>query len=162
MQGGDPSNGMQWHNYMLNKCYVPYTDYHGCRIDEREAHLKKLRTEVGEEKHHESVKKAKEALANQVGNEAAEKIFASISNKSSAQRFKELRQKIDEERGVIREGMEIPDIDKEARLGAVDANPGTQKQEPPPPIEENKSKSRFRGWWSEPESRFKKNDESQP
>ena len=146
---------------MLNKCYVPYTDYHECRIDERDATLEKLRAQVGEEKHQEGVQKVKETLAKQVGDDAAEKIFLSFSNKASAQRFKELRQAIDEERGVIRQGMQIPNIDKEARLGTVDASVAEQAaKERFPAVEENKSKPRFRGWWSEPESRFKKGDES--
>ena len=161
MQGGDTSNGTQWHNYMLRKCYVPYTDYHECRIDQREATFDKLRAQVGEEKHQESVEKAKQLLAQKVGDEAAEKIFVSFSNKSSVQRFKELRQAIDEERGVIRDGMQVPDIEKESGAGLESGSPVGAAKGKTHIVEEPKSKSRFRGWWSEPESRFKKGDESQ-
>jgi hypothetical protein len=144
---------------MLDKCYVPYTDYHECRIDEREKNLEKLRAQVGEEKHLESVQKAKEVLAQKVGNEAAEKIFSSFTNKSSVHRFKELRKSIDDERGVIRDGKEIPDFEKEPCL-AVDTPSGKLKEKTPM-VEESQSKARFRGWWSEPESRFRKGDGSQ-
>ena len=161
MQGGDAANGTQWHNYMLNKCYVPYTDYHECRIDQRDSTLEKWRAQAGEEKHLKGVEKAKHLLADKVGNEAAEKIFHSFSTNASSQRFKELRKTIDEEKGIIRGGMEVPNFDKEARLGSV-ATPEAAAKAPVPIVEEeSQSKPRFRGWWSEPESRFKKGGESQ-
>ena len=122
--------------------------------------MEMLRAQVGEEKHQESVEKAKQLLAKKVGNEAAEKIFLSFSSKSSVQRFKELRKAIDEERGVIRDGTEVPVFDKEPRLETADTRDSSTKVQAPV-VEENKSKPRFRGWWSEPESRFRKGDESQ-
>lgn len=149
MYGKDTNDGMEWHKFMLKKCYKPYTDFHGCKIDEREAKLQKMRDEFGEEKFERSEAQVKAMLARKLGPKYAEKVWDYKNDYNM--RFKELRKAVDEELGVVRDGQEVPDF--ENQMAKTPEKLAEKPQDTPKP-EENKSK--FKGWWSEPESRFKK------
>ena len=155
MQGGDVTDGATWHKFMLNKCFAPYTDYHECRIDQREAKLEKMRAAFGEEKWQESQEQVKTLLKAKLGDDKGEKVWE--YRNSYNQRFKDLRRAVDEERGIIRDGKVVPDLDASPIADPVVAEKPTPKEEPP---SEEKPQSGFKGWWSEPESRLKKKSAS--
>lgn len=150
MQGNDVTDGAKWHSYMLNKCFASYTDYHECRIDQREAKLEKMKAAFGEEKWNESQEQVKTLLKATLGEDKGEKVWE--YKNSYNQRFKDLRKAVDAERGVIRDGMKVPDLVRSPTAEPVPPAE-TPKAEPQP---EEKPQSGFKGWWSEPESRFKK------
>jgi hydroxylamine reductase (hybrid-cluster protein) len=137
---------------MLKKCYKPYTDFHGCKIDDREAKLQKMKEEFGEDKFNRSEAQVKAMLAKKLGKEQADKIWDYQKDYNS--RFKELRKALDDEMGVIRDGQKIPDID----YHAVTKTPATATggEQPKTATSHQESESGFKGWWSQPESRFKK------
>lgn len=150
MQGGDVSDGAAWHRYMLDKCFVSYTDYHGCKLDQQEANLEKMRVAFGEEKWKESQDTVKALLKGKFGDERGEQVWE--YNKASNKRFKELRKAVDDERGIIRDIKPSPLIDP---VGEGETTP--PKEEPPP---KDAPTPGFKGWWSEPESRLKKKSAS--
>lgn len=154
MQGGDVTDGATWHKFMLKKCFAPYTDYHGCRIDQREAKLEKMRTAFGEEKWQESQEQVKTLLKAKLGDDKGEKVWE--YRNSYNQRFKDLRKAVDEERGIVRDGKAMPDLNAPPIADPV-AETSPPKEEPP---SEEKGQSGFKGWWSEPESRLKKKSAS--
>ena len=149
MEGGDVTDGASWHTYMLDKCYAPYTDYHECKLDQREAKLEKMRAAFGEEKWQQSQEQAKALLKSKLGDEKGEQIWE--YRKSYVQRFKDLRKAVDEERGIIRDPAGTPPIPDPV----AEATPPTEKTTP-----EETSMPGFKGFWSEPESRLKKKNES--
>jgi len=150
MQGGNVNDGLQWHNYMIQKCYAPYTDFYQCKLDQREAGIAKLRATMGEEQWNKQEMESKAYLEEKFGKEKADKIWDYKKDYNS--RFRELRKAADEEMGVIRNGMSVPEI---AEKG-VSAAAAPVKEVPPVSPEATTWKTPFKGWWSEPESRFKK------
>ena len=114
---------------------------------------------MGEEKWQQRQAEVKESFAKKFGPEAGEKVWQYKNDFYS--RFKEMRKGADEEMGVIRNGMAIPEIgEKEVDFFGAEAKTSTLPAgippPPPPGAEEEKEKLRIKGWWSEPESRFKK------
>jgi len=133
---------------MLDKCYAAYTDYHECRIDQREGNLEKMKEAFGEEKWKASQEQVKTLLKAKLGDEKGEKVWE--YRNAYNQRFKHLRKAVDEERGIVRDGTTVPDLATRMSEPAVD----TTKQDSP--SEEKSQSFGIKGWWSEPESRFKK------
>lgn len=160
MQGGDANDGSKWHTFMLTKCFAPYTDYHECRIDQREAKMEKMKAAFGEEKWNESQEQVKLLLKAKLGDDKGEKVWE--YRNSYNQRFKDLRKAVDEERGIIRDGMKVPDITDNKTLSSapVEATPPPSPEQDPPPSDEKPPEAGIKGWWSEPESRFRKSGSS--
>lgn len=153
MYGKDVNNDMEWHKFMLKKCYKPYTAFHECKIDEREKKLQQMREEFGEEKFKKSEAQVKAMLAKKLGKDQAEKVWE--YNKDYNSRFKELRKAVDEEMGVVRNGQEVPDFESQLEKAPAKSKETKQKDQQAH-VAESSSESSFKGWWSEPESRLKK------
>jgi hypothetical protein len=153
VQGGDARDGNMWHKFMFDKCYTPYTDYKGCILGQRQAHMEELRAKYGEEKWKNSEEMVKTKLAEMVGKENAQDMWEYTLAQNA--RFKALRKAVDEERGVVRAGMPIPDFEIAPQLPVAKDMTNTNK-EPTKQVTDTKPGWNVKGWWSEPESRFKK------
>jgi hypothetical protein len=162
VQGGNEKDGNQWHQFMFDKCYAPYTDYKGCILDERQARMGTLRAKYGEEKWKNSEEMVKLKLAEMVGKENAQDMWEYTLVQNA--RFKALRKAVDEERGVVRTGMPVPDFETNPELPVARESMTKSKQDSSkakePTTDAKPSGWSLKGWWSEPESRFKKPGES--
>ncbi|CAB9500161.1 expressed unknown protein [Seminavis robusta] len=163
LEGRDLKDGMQWQQYMLRKCYVPYTDYKGCVLDERHAEMERLKAQYGPEKWENSQDLVKATLAEKYGTDVAHQLVN--YSQDYRERFYAMRKIVDEEMGVIRNGMAAPDIptSKPDLPIMQETKPAAPTIALPKPTTtaDNQQKSSsssfgFKGWWSQPESRFKK------
>ena len=103
----------------------------------------------------------KTKLAEVVGHDNAKDIWEYTLEQNA--RFKAMRKAVDEERGVIRAGMEIPDFETQPVLTSPQANTNNNNNKMAEPIrveDDDKAGWSIKGWWSEPESRFKKPGDS--
>jgi sortase (surface protein transpeptidase) len=157
VQGGDAKDGHLWHTFMFDKCYTPYTDYKGCILDQRQAHMEALRAKYGEEKWKNSEEMVKTKLTEMVGEKNAQEMWDYTMGQNA--RFKAFRKAVDEERGVVRAGMTIPDFEIAPQLPVAKDETSTNKK-PTEQVANATPGWNVKGWWSEPESRFKKPGES--